>query len=182
MATHSSIKGFFYAKKKELEDKLQSRLLDNLPVIADMLHDYAEEEMKKAKKSSMTGNFINSFGVALYRDGKFIAVGTTHDIEGESPTQVTLATGDTYGKWRMRYDGRMQFHSFRAPQGAHRFYANIEVVNWLRRYPPSRKKGFSFRVVSVVDYSESVGGDRVLLRVADGIESRGGIVTELNLG
>lgn len=182
MASHSSIKGFFYAKKKQMEKRLQDRLVDNLPVIAEMLHEYAEEEMKKRKMSSMTGNFINSFGVALYKDGEFVAVGTTHDIEGESPTQVTLASGDTFRKWQMRYEGRMQFHSFTATEGEHRFYANEEVLRWLQRYPPSRKKGFSFRVVSVVDYSESVGGDTVLLKIADDLENRGAIVSEFHLG
>lgn len=181
MAT-SSIKGFFYAKKKQLEDKLQKRLLENLPTIAEIMHDYAEQEMARAKKSSMTGNFINSFGVALYRDGKFIAVGTSHDIEGQNPTQVTLAEGDTFTKYRMRYEGRMQFNSFTAPVGTHRFLANEEVLKWLKRYPPSKKEGFSFRAVTVVDYSESVGGDKVLLRLADTIESRGGIVTQFSLG
>jgi len=161
--------------------KVEERLTENLPIIADMMHEYAEEELKKLKKSSMTGNFINSFGVALYKDGKLVAIGTTHDIEGESPTQVTLASGDTFTKWRMRYTGKMQFHTFTAPEGTHRFYANEEVLRWLSRYPPSKKKGFAFRVVSVVDYSDKIGGDTVLLRVADDIENNGGVVTEFHL-
>lgn len=182
MATHANIKGFFYYVEKKTMRKAKERLIDNLPTMANMLHDYALEEMKKLKKSSMTGNFINSFGVALYQDGKFVAIGTTHDIEGESPTQVTLASGDTFTKWRMRYEGRMQFHTFTATEGTHRFYANEEVINWLRRYPPSKKKGFAFRVVSVVDYADAVGGPQVLLRIADDIEGRGGVVTEFKLG
>ncbi|MBR1449559.1 MAG: hypothetical protein IJ588_12545 [Prevotella sp.] len=182
MAGRSYIKGFFEGIKKRTMKKAEKRLTENLPVIADMMHDYAEEEMRKLKKSSMTGNFINSFGVALYRDGKFVAIGTTHDIEGDSPTQVTLANGDTFTKWRMRYEGRMQFHTFTATEGTHRFYANEEVIRWLRRYPPTRKAGFSFRAVTVVDYSESAGGDRVLLRIADDISNRGGVVTEFHLG
>lgn len=182
MAKHSNIKGFFYARKNWIMDKFQSRLTDNLPILAEMMHEYAEEELKKNKKSSMTGNFINSFGVALYRDGKFVAVGTTHDIEGDSPTQVTLASGDTFAKWRMRYEGRKQFHTFVATEGTHRFYANEEVLRWLSRYPPSKKEGFSFRAVSVVDYAKTVGGETVLLRLADDIENRGGVVSEFHLG
>ena len=182
METRSNIKGFFYAKKRQIKDKFQQRLTENLPVIAEMMHDYALEELKRRKKSSMTGNFINSFGVALYRDGKFVAVSTTHEIEGDTPTQVTLANGDTFTKWRRRYGGRMQFHTFVAHEGTHRFFANEEVLRWLSRYPPTKKEGFSFRAVSVVDYSESAGGDRVLLRVADDIENRGGVVTEFHLG
>lgn len=182
MASHSNIKGFFFAKKRQIMEKFEKRLTENLPVIADMMHDYAEEELKKRKKSSMTGNFINSFGVALYKDGKFVAVGTTHDIEGDTPTQVTLANGDTFTKWRMRYEGRMQFHTFVATEGTHRFYANEEVLKWLSRYPPSKKEGFAFRAVSVVDYSREIGGDVVLLRVADDIENRGGVISEFHLG
>lgn len=181
MSVHS-FKGFFYGLKKRAMNKAEARLTGNLTIIADLMHDYAEEEMRKQKKSSMTGNFINSFGVALYKDGKFVAVATTHDIEGESPTQVTLASGDTFAKYRQRYSGRMQFHTFTATEGVHRFFANEEVLRWLKRYPPSRKEGFSFRCVSVVDYSESVGGDNVLLRVADDMESKGGVVTEFHLG
>lgn len=181
MAEHSNIKGFFHSRKNWIMDKFQGRLTENLPILADMMHDYAEEEMRKHKKSSMTGNFINSFGVALYRDGKFVAVSTTHDIEGDSPTQVTLASGDTFTKWRMRYEGRTQFHTFVATEGTHRFFANEEVLRWLSRYAPSKKEGFAFRAVSVVDYSQSVGGDNVLLRIADDIENRGGIVTEFHL-
>lgn len=182
MPSHSNIKGFFYWAERKIKQKAEERLKGMLPTIADMLHDYAMEEMKKAKKSSMTGNFINSFGVALYRDGQFVAIGTTHDIEGDTPTQVTLANGDTFTKWRLRYEGRMQFHTFVAKEGTHRFYANEEVIRYLQRYPPSKKAGFSFRCISVVDYSSSVGGDRVLLRIADDIENKGGVVTEFNLG
>jgi len=182
MAGNNNIKGFFYWADKRIKNNAEKRLIDFLPVIADKLHDYAIEEMKNQKKSSMTGNYINSFGVALYRDGKFIAVGTTHQIEGDTPTQVTLASGDTFLKWQTRYEGRMQFHTFTATEGSHRFFANEEVLKWLRRYPPSKKQGFAFRCVSVVDYSSSVGGQKVLLRIADDIENKGGVVTEFHLG
>jgi hypothetical protein len=180
--SHSSIKGFFYTKKKQITKRAEQRFIGMLPTIAQLLHDYALEEMSKLKKSSMTGNFINSFGVALYKDGQFVAVGTTHDIEGDTPTQVTLASGDMYMKWQMRYEGRTQFHTFVADEGTSRFFANEEVLRWLSRYPPSKKEGFSFRVVSVVDYSASVGGDRVLLRIADDIENAGGVIKEFHLG
>lgn len=177
-----SVKGFFYGIKKRVEKRAQERFTGYLPTIAQMLHDYALEEMKMNKKSSMTGNFINSFGVALYKDGQFIAIGTTHDIEGDTPTQVTLASGDMFMKWQMRYEGRMQFHTFKASEGTHRFYANEEVIRWLQRYPPSKKEGFSFRIVSVVDYAELVGGTQVILRIADEMENKGGVITQFNLG
>lgn len=176
------IKGFFNNLYERIEERAQENLIKSIPFLVDIMHDYAEQEMKKLKKSSMTGNFINSFGIALYKDGNFVAVGTTNDIEGESPTQVTLAQGDTFKKWRPRYDGRTQFNTFTAPTGTHRFFANAEVINWLKRYPPTKKKGFSFRVVSVVDYADRVGGTQVLLRLADDIENYGGIISQLNLG
>ena len=182
MAKHSSIKGYFDNIRERVEKRAEENLIEALPILSDMVHDYAEQELKKRKKSSMTGNFINSFGIALYKNGKFVAVGTTHDIEGESPTQVTLANGDTFAKWRQRYDGRMQFHTFEAPTGTHRIFANQEVIKWLSQYPPTKSKGFSFRAVTVVDYADEVGGTEVLLRLADDIENYGGIVSQFNLG
>lgn len=181
-SSRTNIKGFFYKAKNTVMKRFEQRLMENLPKIAELLHDYAEQELKARKMSSMTGNFINSFGVALYKDAQFVAVGTSHDIEGESPTQVTLANGDTFARGRMRYEGRMQFHSFTAPTGTHRFFANQEVIKWLQRYPPSKNEGFSFRVVSIVDYAEEVGGKEVLLRVADDIEGNGGVITQFQLG
>lgn len=181
-SSKSYIKGFFDNIRERIEDKAQENLEEMLPMLAFIMHGYAEEEMKKHKARSMTGNFINSFGIALYKDGVFVAVGTTHDEEGKAPIQVTLASGDTFRKGRKRYEGRKQFHTFKAPEGTHKFFANEEVLSWLSKYPPTRKKGFSFRAVSVVDYSDSVGGTQVLLRLADDIESAGGFVSEFNLG
>lgn len=177
-----NIKGFFDNVRERIADKAEENFIEALPLLVDMIHDYAEEEMKKRKKTSMTGNFINSFGVALYRDGKFVAVSTTNEIEGREPIQVTLANGDTFGQWKRRYDRRTQFHPFTAPIGTHRIFADKEVVKWLKQYPPTKKKGFSFRVASVTDYSEVVGGAEVLLRIADDIENYGGVITEFNLG
>lgn len=182
MAKHSNIKGFFDNVEKRLAERAEDNLRQMLPNIAFIIHGYAKEALKQAKKSSMTGNFINSFGVALYKDGKFVAVGTTHDEEGKSPVRVTLASGETFERWSTRYEGRKQFHAFTAPEGTSHIFANEEVVNWLRRYPPTKKKGFSFRVVSVVDYAKSLGGENVLLRIADDIESAGGIINEFRLG
>ena len=182
MARHANFKGFFDNLRERVMSKAEKNLKQALPILADMMHDYALEELKRNKKASMTGNFINSFGIALYKDGKLIAVGTTNDIEGQQPIRVTLAKGDTFEEGEIRYDGRQQFHDFSAPAGEHRIFANQEVLGWLRRYPPSRKKGFSFRAISVVDYSEDVGGRQVLLRIADDIEHYGGTITQFNLG
>ena len=176
------IKGFFDNIRERIEDRAEENLREALPMLAFIMHGYAQEALKKAKKRSMTGNFINSFGIALYRDGKFIAAGTTNDEEGRDPIHVTLAAGDVFVQKTMRYEGRRQFHTFVAPEGSQNIFANEEVLRWLQRYPPTKKKGFSFRAVTVVDYAESLGGSTVLLRLADDIEGMGGIISEFNLG
>jgi len=181
-SSKSYIKGFFDNIRERVEDRAEKNLRESLPMLAFLMHEYALEEMKKNKKSSMTGNWINSFGIALYRDGRFVAVATSHDEEGQTPVHITLAAGDTFNQWEVRYDGKKQFHAFTATQGTEHFYANEEVIEWLQKYPPTRKKGFSFRAVSVVDYTDIVGGEKVLLRLADDFENMGGIVTEYNLG
>lgn len=182
MASHANIRGFFDNVRERIEERAQQNYVNALPFIADIMHDYAVQEMKKMKKTSMTGNFINSFGIALYKDGQFVAVGTTHDIEGEDPIQVTLASGDIFRKGRRRYDGRKQFRTFYDAEGSQKIFANQEVVKYLQRYPPTKKKGFSFKIVSVVDYSELVGGHQVLLRIADDMENYGGEIMQFNLG
>lgn len=177
----TSIKGFFDNVREQVEARAEKKLTQQLPLLSFLMHEYAEEALKKNKKSSMTGNFINSFGVALYKDGRFIAISTTHQEEGKTPIQVTLASGDTFRKGRKRYGGSKQFHRFKAPEGTQRIFANQEVVSWLKRYPPTRKKGFSFRAVTVVGYADTVGGSTVLLRLADDIDKSGGIVSEFHL-
>ena len=59
--------------------------------------------------------------------------------------------------------------------------ADAEVVRWLSRYAPRVKKGqdsLAYRVVTVVDYAKMVGGNKVLLQIADDIEGRGGDIRE----
>jgi len=182
MAKYSNIKVFFDGIRKRIDDRAEQNFIESLPMLAGILDDYAREELKRRKKASMTGNFVNSFGIALYRDGKFVAVGTTSDVEGTGPIQVTLAKGDAFLANRSRYDGRWQFHDFVAPEGTKRIFADQEVVKYLQRYPPTRKKGFSFRVATVVDYSDSVGGREVLLRFENDMEGYGGEVIRINLG
>lgn len=177
----TSIKGVFENVERRAKDKVQENLENMLPMMSFLMYEYAKEEMKKLKKSSMTGNYINSFGIALYRDGKFVAVSTTNEEEGQEPIQMTLAAGDVFEAKSRRYDGKMQFHDFTASEGKRHFFANREVLSWLARFPPTKKKGFAFRVVSVVDYADAIGGSQVLLRLADDIENSGGIVSEMRL-
>lgn len=178
----ANIKAFFDNTLERVTNKAEENLKKTLPWLSGFLHDYAVEEMKKNKMRSMTGNFINSFGVALYRDGKFVAMATTNQEEGSEPIQVTLASGDTFLAGSMRYEGRKQYHTFTAPDGTRRILANEEVVRWLKHRRPTKTKGLSMCAVSVVDYSRSVGGDRVLLRLAEDVENMGGDVKTFNLG
>lgn len=177
----SSIKQVFDNLRKNAYNTAQRRMVQGLPNAMQVIHQYALDTMKELGLSSMTGNYINSFGIAIYRDGEFIACATSNDIEGHSPITMTLANGDKFEKGRERYDGGIQGKTFSSAAGTHRIYADEEVIRWLRRYPPRvRKNGssLSYRVVTVVDYAKMVGGDTVLLKLSDSIESRGGYIKE----
>lgn len=181
MAGRSNISQVFDNLRKQCYNTAQRRMTAGLFPAMEDVHRFAREKMAELKKSDMTGNYINGFGIAIYRDGEFIACATTHDIEGDSPIQVTLAKGDRFNKGRMRYDGSEQRSTFKAPEGIHRIMANEEVVAWLRSYRPRVSKkdpSLAYRIVSIVDYSKFVGGDKVLLSLADSIESRGGTIKE----
>lgn len=177
-----NIKQFFDNVRKNAYNKAQREMTRGLPRAMEVLHTFAREKMAELKKSDMTGNYINSFGIAIYRNGEFIACATSNDIEGSNPIQMTLVTGEKFPKGRTRYDGGVQQHTFNAPDGSMRhIFANEEVVRWLRRYPPRVRKdkdSLSYRVVTVVDYAKMLGGNIVLLKLADDIESRGGDIRE----
>ena len=122
-------------------NKAQLEMTKGLPLVMDEVHQFAREKMAQLGLSDMTGNYINSFGIALYRDGEFIACATTNDIEGKDPIQVTLANGDRFEKGRTRYDDGTQKKTFYAPEGSmSRIMANEEVVRWLRRFRPRVRK------------------------------------------
>ena len=178
MTRRLNVKQVFDNIRRNAYNKAQREMTAGLPLVMDEVHQFAREKMWELQKSDMTGNYINSFGIAIYRDGEFIACATTNDIEGSDPIQVTLASGDKFEKGRTRYDSTVQKSTFKARLGSmHRIMANEEVVRWLRAYPPRvSKKGpsLSYRIVTVVDYAKMVGGDKVLMMIADDIESRGG--------
>lgn len=177
----SNIKQVFDNLRKNCYNAAQRRMTEGLPAAMEVIYAYAQQKMEELDKSSMTGNYINGFGIAIYRDGEFIACATSADVGSDSPIQVTLASGDVFQKGRQRYDGSEQKHTFKASVGTHRIFANEEVVRWLRRYRPRASKGKSslaYRIVNVVDYSKLLGCDRVLLQLADSVESRGGTIKE----
>lgn len=178
----SNIKQVFDNLRKNAYNKAQIEMANGLPYVAEELHQFARNVMDELKMSDMTGNYINSFGIALYRDGEFVACATTSDIEGKDPIQMTLASGERFERGRERYDGSIQRSTFKAPEGSMRhIFANEEVVRWLRRYRPRVNKNgpsLAYRIVTVVDYAKMVGGDKVLMRIADDIEGRGGDIRE----
>lgn len=180
-ATRANIRQVFDNLRKNAYNKAQREMTKGLPYVMDEVHQFAREKMAELKKSDMTGNYINSFGIAIYRDGEFVACATTSDIEGNDPIQVTLANGDRFPEGRMRYDNSEQGRTFKADGGMRRILANEEVIRWLKRYRPKVSKGkpsLAYRVVTVVDYAKMLGGDKVLLQLADDIESRGGDIRE----
>ncbi len=89
--TRSNIRQVFNNIRKNCYNTAQRRMTANLPYAIEELHQFAREKMAELDKSDMTGNYINGFGIAIYRDGEFIACATTHDIEGQSPIHVTRA-------------------------------------------------------------------------------------------
>lgn len=179
--TKLGIKQVFENLHKRAYNKAQLEMTKSLPYVINEIHMFVRDTMEDLGLSDMTGNYINSFGIAIYRDGEFIACATTNDIEGNDPIQVTLANGDTFEKGRVRYDGTGQEKTFKAGEDStHRIYANQEVVRWLRANPPTEKKtpSLSYRIVTVVDYAKMVGGNVVLMKIADDIEGRGGNIRE----
>ena len=182
MPRRSNIKAVFDNLRKNAYNKAQLEMTKGLPYVMSEVHQFAREKMEELDKSDMTGNYINSFGIAIYRNGMFIACATTNDIEGDEPIQMTLASGEKFVKGRQRYDGNVQEKTFKAPEGSiHHILAHHEVISWLKRYRPKvskNKESLAYRIVTVVDYAKMVGGNKVLLQIADDIENRGGDIRE----
>jgi hypothetical protein len=162
----------------------QRRLTAALPSIIVALHDYVRDEQQKGNFSDMTGNSVNSFGVACYRDGHCFAVANMGSQEG-GPIRTTLIEGDWFKKGEERYDNSVQQRTFEIDGEKYRgaadqvFY-NEEVLAWLGR-TWTRTKGFSFRVISVTEYHKAEARS-ALLRLSDEIERRGGSIWQFNLG
>ena len=154
-----------------------------LPAAVKQLRDFTDFVMMDLGLGHMTGNTICSSGVAIYRDGEFIACATTSDIDGKGgPIHVTLKEGDVYPAGSPRYDGTTQKKPFVAEEGNRNFMANEMVVRYLRQYPPKRDKdaGLAYKFAMYLEYNQIVG-QRALLMMADEIEARGGQITEYKL-
>ena len=162
----------------------QRRLTEQLPGIMSALHDYVQDEQQKGNFGSMTGNWINSFGVACYRDGKCFAVANMSSEEG-NPVRTTLIEGDWFKKGEQRFDRSVQQRTFeidgeKYKGAADQVFYNEEVLAWLSR-TWTKQKGFSFRVVSVTEYHKQEARS-ALLRLSDEIESKGGSIWQFHLG
>lgn len=162
----------------------QARLIAQMDNIMERVHEHAIN-YQHSKFGNMTGNWINSFGVALYRDGRLVAIG---DMSGQedSPIRTTLVNDEVFKRGTRRFDSTYQSKSFEVGYNPDRmgsssnYFANEEVVRWLS-HSSTRKKGFSFRLVSVTEYEKDTAR-RVLLQVSDEIESAGGNIWRFNLG
>lgn len=179
MASSSDIKHVFTNVQKKLMNAAQRKLAESLSGIMSALHDYAIDEQQKGDFGSMTGNWINSFGVAVYRDGKLFALANMTGEE-ENPIRTTLIDYDMFPKGQMRFDKSIQEDTFEVEHGTiEQVFYNEEVLAWLGR-TWTKTKGFSFRVVSVTEYHKKEAR-QALLRLSDEIESKGGNIWQFHL-
>ena len=181
---NSQITHVFKNVQKKLMNTAQRRLTAQLPGIMSALHDYVKDEQQKGNFGSMTGNWVNSFGVAAYRDGHCFAVANMSGEEG-NPIRTTLIEGDWFRKGERRFDSSTQQRTFeidgkKYKGAAEQVFYNEEVIEWLSR-TWTHTKGFSFRIISVTEYHKQEARS-ALLRLSDEIESKGGSIWQFHLG
>lgn len=170
-------KHVFAGVKKRAEQKAEVKLRENL----DGLLELAFQELSGFR--SLTGNLVNSLGVALYKDGKCLEAHGSIEITGKRPVRATLKKGDVFAE-PFTYNGNILLEPLPKTDwvGNKNIWADMEVLKWLNRNPP-RKKGFSYRIVSIVDYAkylETKDKVNVLSQLRDELASRGGDISELN--
>ena len=183
MASSSQITHVFKNVQQKVMNTAQRRLTEQMPGIMSALHDYVRDEQQKGRFGDMTGNWINSFGVACYRDGKCFAVANMSNEEG-NPIRTTLIEGDWFKEGQRRFDGSTQRKTFevdgeRIKGTADQVFYNEEVIAWLSR-TWTRTKGFSFRVISVSEYHKR-DARNALLRLSDEIEAKGGSIWQFHM-
>lgn len=183
MASSTQISHVFKNVQKKAMNTAQRRLTDQLSGVMSALHDYVIDEQQNGNFGSMTGNWVNSFGVALYRDGMCVAVANMSNEEG-SPIRTTLIEWDEFEKGEVRFDSSVQQRDFVIDgdkyQGTlDQVFYNEEVIEWLT-HTWTRQKGFSFRVISVTEYHKQEARN-ALLRLSDEVESMGGGIWQFHL-
>lgn len=166
----------FDGVKKRAEDKAEAKLRESL----DSLLELAFQELSGFR--SLTGNLVNSLGVALYKDGKCLEAHGSIEITGKRPVRTTLKKGDVFDE-PFTYNGNILLNPLPKTDwvGNRNIWADVEVLKWLNKYPP-RKKGFSFRIVSIVDYAkylEAKGKVNVLSQLRDELSARSNDVSDL---
>ena len=183
MPRTQSVKQFFQNVAQRCYNTAQVRLTDQMPAIMDLAREYAMA-YQHGEFGNMTGNWLNSFGVVLYRDGRPVAIATMSDAGVDGPIRTTLITGDWFKRGEQRYDQTYQRVTFEVDGekykgAAEQVFYDEEVQAFLSR-TRSREKGFSFRVVSVAEYHRDAAS-RVLLQVGDVMEAHGGNIWRFNL-
>lgn len=184
MAARTGLNGVFKNVQQRLMNAAQRKLTAQMPGIVSALHDYVRDEQQKGNFSDMTGNWVNSFGVAAYRDGKCFAIANMSSEEG-NPIRTTLIEGDVFKAGERRYDSSTQQFFFEIDGekyhgAAEQVFYNEEVLQWLSR-SWTKTKGFSYRIVSVAEYHKPEART-ALLRLSDEIENKGGNVFQFNIG
>lgn len=162
--------------KKRAEQKAEVKLRESL----DSLLQLAFQELSGFR--SLTGNLVNSLGVALYKDGKCLEAHGSIEITGKRPVRATLKKGDVFAE-PFTYNGNILLEPLPKTDwvGNKNIWADVEVLKWLNSNPP-RKKGFSYRIVSIVDYAkylEAKGKVNVLSQLRDELASRSSDVSDL---
>lgn len=170
---------FFDKVRKRIEDKAQSKLQESLMPLLEQ----AYSELRGFRP--LTGNLNNSLGVALYKDGKCIEAHGSIEITGKRPVRTTLKKGDLF--WEpMTWNGNAMEGPLPKMDwvGDKNIWADVEVLKWLERYAP-KKKGFSYRIVSIVDYAkylETKDNVNVLSDIVDRLRGMGAQVEDINFG
>lgn len=180
MPGSAAIRHAFQNVQKRCYDTAQRRLSEQLPYIMDMAREYARNH-QQGDFGDMTGNWLNSFGVAIYREGRPVAIANMSSADVDAPIRTTLIHGDIFDAGMQRYDETFQLNDFEPEEGTEeQVFYNEEVVSWLSR-TWTKSKGFSFRVVTVAEYHIDTAR-RVLLQLSNEMEARGGYIWQFNLG
>ena len=163
--------------KKRIEKKAEKKLREGLMPLLQQA--YSELEGYRP----LTGNLNNSLGVALYKDGKCIEAHGSIEITGKRPVRTTLKNGDIFWEpetWNGNHlEGPIPKMDW---VGNKNIWADTEVLRWLERYAP-KTKGYSYRIVSIVDYAkylETKDGVNILSSIIEQLRSMGANVNDLN--
>lgn len=187
----SKEEGVFKNVQRKLMNTAQRRLVSQLPAIMERLHTQAFNLSGGGR--SMTGNWINSFGVVLYRNGTPVAIanmtggGNVGGRLEDPPIRTTLINDERFKKGTRRHDDNFQKRTFTVGNNPDRmgsssnYFADDEVIDWLSSSRSSVKDGFSYRLVSVTEYNRGAAR-QVLLNVSDEIEGFGGRIWQFHLG